>query len=62
MDKAGQTSSNPIFSEAARRRVWNKYIDPENAVVGVYKDPAAAKVSKNEPEVQDEDLGVNFFG
>lgn len=61
MDEASSKASNPSFAHAARVRVLKRYIDPENSVTGVFKDPAAS-AAKKEPEVQEQELGVNFFG
>jgi hypothetical protein len=61
MDEAGHKASNPTFARAARIRVFNRYIHPEQASgKGVYKDPVVTV--KSEPEVQERDLGANFFG
>jgi hypothetical protein len=61
MDMASKGASNQIFADSARRRVWNKYMDPQNSTVGVFKDPAA-KATKKEPSVQETELGADFFG
>lgn len=63
MDEVGSKASNPVFANAARLRVLNKYLDPVAAKTGrgVFKDPAAT-MKKNEPEVLERDLGADFFG
>jgi hypothetical protein len=63
MDEAGARASNPAFARAARIRVFNRYIFPgeANSAKGVFKDPAVTVKSK-EPEVQEKDLGADFFG